>query len=375
MRNIKFLLEKEFKQVFRNKAMLPIIFVMPIIQLLVLANAATFDIKNLKLYIVDKDLSSVSRQIINKFEASPYFVLEQVCLSEHDADAAIQASEADLYIEIPKNFEYDLVREKHAKTKIVTNAIDGTKAGLAMNYATNILADYNVEVAKEMAIASNSLQQQDLKKINVEYSNWYNEDLKYDTFMVPGILVLLVTMIGTFLSSMNIVKEKEIGTIEQINVTPIRKYEFIIGKLLPFLVIALFELALGLVVAKLVYNIPILGSIGLIFLFATAYMIVFLGIGLFISTFTTTQQQAMFLSWFVMVIFILLSGLFTPVENMPKYVQYLTYLNPIRYFIEVIRMVMLKGSGLENISFHFKMMGIFAVIFNVSAILRYKKTV
>ncbi len=375
MRNVKFLLEKEFKQVFRNKAMLPIIFVMPIIQLLVLANAATFDIKNLKLYIVDKDMSSVSRQIINKFEASPYFVLEQVCLSEHDADAAIQASEADLYIEIPNNFEYDLVREKHAKTKVVTNAIDGTKAGLAMNYAMNILNDYNVEVAQEMALASNSLQPQDLKKINVEYSNWYNEDLKYDTFMVPGILVLLVTMIGTFLSSMNIVKEKEIGTIEQINVTPIKKHEFIIGKLLPFLVIALFELALGLVVSKLVYNIPILGSIGLIFLFATAYMIVFLGIGLFISTFTTTQQQAMFLSWFVMVIFILLSGLFTPVENMPKLVQYLTYLNPIRYFIEVIRMVMLKGAGLENISFHFKMMGIFAVIFNVSAILRYKKTV
>ncbi len=375
MRNIKFLLEKEFKQVFRNKAMLPIIFIMPIIQLLILANAATFDIKNLKLYIVDKDMSSVSRQIIHKFDASPYFVLKEVCLSEVYANEAIQDSKADLYIEIPKNFEYDLVREKRAKTKIVANAIDGTKAGLAMNYASNIMNDYNAEIAKELSLASNSVLQAPLKHINVEYSNWYNEDLKYDTFMVPGILVLLVTMIGTFLSSMNIVKEKEIGTIEQINVTPIKKHEFIIGKLLPFLVIALFELALGLVVAKLVYNIPILGSIGLIFLFATAYMIVFLGIGLFISTFTTTQQQAMFLSWFVMVIFILLSGLFTPIENMPEFVQYLTYLNPIRYFIEVIRMVMLKGAGFENIVFHFKMMGIFAVIFNVSAILRYKKTV
>ncbi len=375
MRNVKFLLEKEFKQVFRNRAMLPIIFVMPIIQLLVLANAATFDIKNLKLYIVDKDMSSVSRQIINKFEASPYFVLEEVCLSEHPADEAIQSSEADLYIEIPNKFENDLYRDKRAKTKIVANAIDGTKAGLAMNYATNIMNDFNSEIATELIMASNSLAPEGLKKINVEYSNWYNQDLEYETFMVPGILVLLVTMIGTFLSSMNIVKEKEIGTIEQINVTPIKKHEFIIGKLLPFLVIALFELALGLVVAKLVYSIPILGSIGLIFLFATVYMIVFLGIGLFISTFTGTQQQAMFISWFIMVVFILLSGLFTPVENMPTFVQYLTYLNPIRYFIEVVRMVMLKGAGFENISFHFQMMGVFAVIFNVSAILRYKKTV
>ena len=198
MRNVKFLLEKEFKQVFRNKAMLPIIFVMPIIQLLILANAATFDIKNLKLYIVDKDMSSDSRQIINKFEASPYFVLEEVSLSEKYAEEAIQDSKADLYIEIPKNFEYDLVREKHAKTKIVANAIDGTKAGLAINYATNILNDYNVEIAQDLVVATNSMPQNQLKKINVEYSNWYNEDLKYDTFMVPGILVLLVTMITLF---------------------------------------------------------------------------------------------------------------------------------------------------------------------------------
>jgi ABC-2 type transport system permease protein len=191
--------------------------------------------------------------------------------------------------------------------------------------------------------------------------------------MVPGILIVLVTMIGAFLSAMNVVREKEIGTIEQLNVTPIRKYQFIIGKLLPFLVIALFELAFGLVIARVLFDIPMLGSLPLIFALATVYMLVVLGIGLLISTFTDTQQQAMFLAWFFMVVFILMSGLFTPIESMPPWAQELTRLNPVAYFIKIMRRVLLKGAGYESVVNEFVALVLYAIIVLSLAVRQYRK--
>jgi len=193
--------------------------------------------------------------------------------------------------------------------------------------------------------------------------------------MVPGILVLLVTMITLFLSGMNIVREKEIGTLEQINVTPIKKYQFIIGKLFPFLILGLVLLTVGLIIAKLLFNIPIIGSIGLMYGYTIVYILVILGIGLFISNFTDTQQQAMFIAWFFMVIFILMSGLFTPIESMPHWAQVLTEFNPIKYFVQVMRMVMLKGAGLEDIYPQFIKTLAFAVVMNGLAVISYKKVI
>jgi ABC-2 type transport system permease protein len=191
--------------------------------------------------------------------------------------------------------------------------------------------------------------------------------------MVPGILVLLVTMLTLFLSSMNIVREKEIGTLEQINVTPIKKYQFIIGKLFPFWVLGLAILSIGLAIAKLVFNIPILGNIGLIYLFTSVYLLVILGIGLIISNFTETQQQSMFVAWFFTVIFILMSGLFTPIESMPQWAQNITLFNPIRYFVEIVRIVLLKGATFSEISFQFFVIVLYAVILNGIAVCSYKK--
>ncbi len=202
---------------------------------------------------------------------------------------------------------------------------------------------------------------------------WYNETLNYKTFMVPGILVMLVTMITLFLSGMNIVREKEIGTLEQINVTPIKKHHFIIGKLFPFLVLGLVLLTVGLIIAKLLFNIPIVGSIGLLYLYTVVYILVVLGIGLFISNFTDTQQQAMFIAWFFMVIFILMSGLFTPIESMPKWAQVLTEFNPIKYFVQVMRMVMLKGAGFTDIYPQLIKTFAYAVLMNGLAVFSYKK--
>jgi ABC-2 type transport system permease protein len=192
--------------------------------------------------------------------------------------------------------------------------------------------------------------------------------------MVPGILVLLVTMITLFLSGMNIVREKEIGTLEQINVTPIKKHQFIIGKLFPFWVLGLVILTVGLLIAKIIFNVPMLGNIGLIYLFTSVYLLVILGMGLLISNFTNTQQQAMFIAWFFVVIFILMSGLFTPIESMPVWAQNITLFNPIRYFVEIIRMVMLKGSGLQDIFPKFAIITLYAIVMNGLAVWSYKKT-
>jgi len=367
MRVLFIIIRKEFKQIFRNKGMLPIIFVMPIIQLLILVNAATFDIKNLKIRIIDKDLSSESRRLTGKFEGSPYFKLEEWSVSSEDKEHDLDLGNVDLILEIPRNFGKDLIQTGIAKTQLLVNAIDGIKAGLGTGYSQAVMADYAQEFNRDRGIDSDP-------SLEVVYSNWYNPELDYKEFMVPGILVLLVTMIGAFLTSMNIVREKEIGTIEQLNVTPIRKYQFILGKLAPFWVLGLFVFGFGLTVGKLLYNIPLEGNLLLLFGFAGIYLFTVLGIGLFVSTVTNTQQQAMFISWFFLVIFILMSGLFTAIENMPLWAQKITYFNPVRYFIEVVRMVLLKGAGFKDVKMHFAIMSVFSTVLISLAVWRYRKS-
>ncbi|MEA3452235.1 MAG: ABC transporter permease, partial [Bacteroidota bacterium] len=210
--------------------------------------------------------------------------------------------------------------------------------------------------------------------IETEYQFWYNPELNYKTFMVPGILVILVTIIGLFLSAMNLVKEKEMGTIEQINVTPIKKHQFIIGKMIPFLIIGLFDLALGLFLGKILFDIPMIGSLWALFFAASIYLFLILGVGLLLSTISDTQQQAMFLAWFLMIIFILMSGLFTSTDSMPMWAQKLNFLNPMQYFIKIIRMILLKGSGLADIKNElYILFGYGIAVFSI-ATLKYRKT-
>ncbi|RMG23875.1 MAG: ABC transporter permease [Bacteroidetes bacterium] len=373
MRTIRFLLFKEFRQIFRNRAILPLIFVVPIVQLIILANAATYEIKGLKLYWVDHDLSASSRLLYSKFEASSYFEITGTGFDKRAGEAALMRDQADILLEVPSNFERDLMREGSAGIQLLANAVDGVKAGLGTAYAQAVIGGMNVQLLSEQRLPALPTAGGRPAKLDITFSNWFNPHLDYKTFMVPGILALLVTLIGSFLSSMNIVREKELGTIEQINVTPIRKYQFIVGKLMPFWIIALFELAFGLVIAKLLYDIPFVGSLWLLFGFAGLYLLVVLGIGLFISTITETQQQAMFVSWFIMMIFVLMSGMFTAIENMPGWAQQITYLNPIRYFIEVIRMVMLKGASFNDIQWHVGVMAGYALVINALAVWNYRK--
>jgi ABC-2 type transport system permease protein len=370
MRSLKFLLQKEFRQIFRDPSILRIIFMMPAIQLLILPWAADYEMKNIRLSVVDHDHSEYSRQLINKIGSSGYFQLNDYSVSYSDALRQVEKDHSDIILEIPANFEKDLIKHDEAGLFIAPNAINGVKAGLGGAYLQRIIRDFNSEVRTEWIQFPRFSPE---TNIEVTSSNWFNPLLNYKFFMVPGILVILVTMVGAFLTSLNIVKEKEIGTIEQINVTPIRKHHFILGKLIPFWVLGLLVLTIGFVISRLAYGIIPVGSFVTIYIFAALYLLAVLGLGLLVSTFTSTQQQAMLISFFMMMVFILLGGLYTSIDSMPTWAQWITKFNPVSYFIEVMRMVVLKGSSLADIKYHLFIMGGFAVLLNGWAIVSYRK--
>ena len=372
MNTILYIIQKEFKQIMRNKGMLPIIFVLPLLQLLILSNAATFEVKNISFSYIDNDKSTSSKALIEKFNASTYFNITKYFPSKIIADEAMDKGEVEVVLEIPRNFENNLVKNQTTDLAVYINAIDGAKAGVENVYVNQIIKSYNQEIIVD-AYRKDKQISQPMNVVTIP-SFWYNNTLNYKTYMVPGILVLLVTMLTLFLSGMNIVREKEMGTLEQINVTPIKKYQFIIGKLFPFWILVMLILTVGLIIAKFIFDVPIIGNIALIYLFSAVYLLVILGLGLLISNYTDTQQQSMFIAWFFAVIFILMSGLFTPIESMPVWAQKITLLNPIRYFVEVIRMVMLKGSGFSDIIPQFIIISLYAVLINALAAWSYKKT-
>ncbi len=372
MRTLRFLLQKEFKQIIRNKALLALMFFAPIVQLLILPLAADYEVKNINIAIVDHDNSTYAQQLTSKIDASPYFHLIDYQQSFQEAFTTIETNKADLILEIPQDFEKNLIKEQHNKVFIAINAINGVKAGLSGFYLTQIIAAYNNDIRMKWLQPT---QPSRLPQIEVQPSVWFNPHLSYYFFMVPSILVILVTVMGAFMSALNIVKEKEMGTIEQINVTPIKKHQFILGKLLPFWLIGMFVFSLGLfLVARLIYGIVPVGSLLLLYAYLALFLIAVLGLGLLISTFADTQQQAMSIAFFFMMIFILMSGLFTPIESMPRWAYYIARCSPITYFIEVVRMVVLKGSGFADIKYHFIIMAGFAIFLNGFAILNYRKT-
>lgn len=371
MKTIGYIIQKEFKQIFRNKGMLPIIFVLPLLQLVILSNAATFEVKNIKFAYIDHDHSVSSSELIEKFQASTYFNVLTNFPSEKIASSAMLKGEVDVILDIPSHFERYLQKEKKVQLGITINAIDGAAAGIENVYITQIIQNYNKHLKTDlMQVYDTQIQPVNIETIPLF---WYNETLNYKTFMVPGILVLLVSMITLFLSGMNIVREKEIGTLEQINVTPIKKSQFIIGKLFPFWVIGIVLLTIGLLLARLIFEVPMVGNYLLMYTYTSIYILVILGMGLFISNYTDTQQQAMFIAWFFTVIFILMSGLFTPIESMPEWAQILTEFNPIKYFVEVMRMVMLKGSGFMDILPQLIKTLVYAIVMNGLAVWSYKK--
>lgn len=370
MRSLRFLLQKEFRQIFRDPSILRLIFMMPIMQLAVLPWAADYEIKNIKLVVVDQDRSPASRQMISKIGSSGYFILTGYGSSFNDAMEQVERDEADLVLEIPANFDKDLIKENEANLFMALNAINGVKANIGGAYLKSIIGDFNREVRQKWIQFPRFNAE---TQIEITSSNWFNPLMNYKYFMVPGILVILLTMVGANLTAINIVREKEIGTIEQINVTPVRKHHFILGKLIPFWVLGMVVLTIGFIIARVVYGIIPLGSFATIYIFAAVFLMAVLGLGLLISTYSATQQQAMLVSFFLMMVFILLGGLYTSIESMPRWAQYITMINPVSYFIEVMRAVMLKGSGLKDIIPQLLTITGFAVLFNGWAVYSYQK--
>lgn len=355
MNVLSVLIRKEFLQIFRNRAMLPILFVMPLVQLLILVHAASLDIRSVGVMVRDNDGTAASRELIKAIEASTILELRAVVRDAPSVDRALQNGDVTVAVVIPPGFERERMAGRMPEIQILADAVDGLGANLAVNYVLGTIGA--VEPGR----------------ITVGGRYRYNPHLNDDLYMVPGILVLLVTMIGGFLSAMNVVREREIGTMDQLNVSPIRKSEFIIAKLFPFWVIGLAELAFGLALGWMVFGLVSQGSLILIFAAAAIYLLAILGFGLLISTLADTQQQAMLVAWFVMVVFILMSGLFTPVASMPQWAQVVTWFNPVMWFIDYMRRVMLVGAGLGDVWRSLVVLAGFAVALNGLAVARVRR--
>ncbi|QDP84355.1 ABC transporter permease [Chryseobacterium sp. SNU WT5] len=371
-RTLSILIKKEFLQIFRNKSILAIIFVMPVIQLVILPLAANYEIKDIKIAVVDHDKSTESRELIRKITASGYFKIMDYGENYNDAYLEVEKDKIDLILEIPNNFEKDLVRENNEKVLIAINAINGTKAGLSASYLGQILQNYNQQVQLEMNPELESAKK--ISGLEIIPNFWFNENYNYRLSLVPGILAFLVTLIGGYLTALNIVEEKEIGTIEQINVSPIKKRDFILGKLIPFWILSMVAFTIGLLVTIFVYKIQMQGSFLLLYAFISVYLIAILGMGLLASVYSDTQQQSMFMVFFFMMIFILMSGLFTPTQSMTDWAKYIAYLNPVTYGVDGVRLIMLKDSSFMDLLPHFGFITLLGIVVITWAVLRYQKT-
>jgi ABC-2 type transport system permease protein len=358
---LKFLIEKEFKQLLRNPVLPRLILLFPCMMMLLMPWAANLEIKDNNLCVVDNDHSPSSRRLIEKVSGSDYFNLKQNASSYEEAMLYIEKGEADIILEIPRHFEKNMVKENKVNVMISANTVNGTKGGLGSSYLASIVSDFSNTSEAKPAIQMSVL-------------NLFNPHLNYKVFMIPALMVMLLTMLCGFLPSLNIVGEKEVGTIEQINVTPVGKFSFILAKIIPYWIIGLIVLSICFFLAKVLYGVAPAGNLGTIYFFACLFILVISGFGLIISNHSATMQQAMFVMFFFMIIFILMSGLFTPINSMPHWAQWITVFNPLTYFIQVMRMVYLKGSGIGELGTQFIALCSFMLFFNTWAVLSYRKT-
>ena len=376
---LRFLLRKEYRQIFRDRVMVLQIFMVPIIQMLVLANAATFSVRSVQLWVVDDDRSAVSRAIVDRLTSSGRFVLAGRSASIDAADEALLGRRAGFVLHLPARLERDLVRTRRGEVQMIFNAEDGAAAGIASAYAQRIVAAYAAELAATLHPsvatlgAAGDAPSRGPALIDARLRGWYNPELDYRDFMVPGILVVLVTIVGSMLTAVNIAREKELGTLDQLNVTPVTRSQFIAGKLIPLWSIGLVELAVGLTFAHYVLGVPIRGSLPLVFATAAIYLVVALGIGLLVSALVETQQQAMFVIYFILIIYLLMSGLFTPVRSMPGWAQWVAAFTPVKHFVAVMRAVLLKGAGWADVGRELAILAAYATVVFALAIRQYRK--
>lgn len=359
---------KEFLQIFRDPRMRMVVFVAPVMQLLVLAFALTTDVTDIRTAVVDYDNTPSSREILKAFTAGGYFEITEYAESTAKIDYLLDHGMVSAAIVIPTGFENDLLAGKSPAIQTLADGTDSNTTAIVFGYANNVIAGYSHDIVVENTNGSGQ------DPVGVDIRAWYNPNMESKYFYVPSLIAVMLVLISTLLSSIAIVREKEIGTIEQVMVTPIRKIEYILGKTLPFLLIGYIIMTLMFVIAMVVFGIRIQGSWLLLYIMAGIYIAGNLGISLLISVVSSTQQQALLTAFLFMMPAILLSGFLFPVSNMPPSIQYLTYLNPMRWFIDILRGVVMKGVGVTDLWPAMVGQTLLAVAFIILAATRFKKT-
>ena len=373
MKRIYYLVRKEFRQILREPAYIGILFIMPVVQIILLGYAITTDVKNIKVGIVDLDQSPMSERLVEAYTRNNSFIYYGSTDDERVLIRWLDDGHISLGMVIPLHFQRDLINGRQPDVQMVLDGVDGNSAGVVAAYAAQV----TVALQKEWLPKVPPLQKKAaaLHITTIEPRMWYNPDLKSVNNIVPGIIATLLTMVTLLVTAMSIVREKELGTLEQLMVTPLRKGELMIGKIIPFEIAGFLLVNVSILAAGWIFGIWIVGSVWTLYLMSLIFSLSTLGVGILTSTMARTQQQAMFIAWFFMVFSLLLSGFFIPIKNMPDIIQGLTYLNPMRYFMVVIREIYLKGTPLEFLWKEGVAMLTFGVASFVLATVRFSKRI
>jgi|SRR5574344_2180229 ABC-2 type transport system permease protein len=372
---LKYLLEKEFKQLFRNKFIPKLVFGMPVLFMLLFPYATSMDVKNMDLVVIDNDKSVTSNNLVEKIASTDYFNIAAICAGNDQAMEMVEYGKCDAILEIPPSFEKDIISMGMASVMISVDAVDASKAGVGSSYLGNIVSIFADELSgeKEGIVSDYSPSQSRLGGIKVVPYFRYNPKMDYKIFMIPALIVLILTMICGFLTALNIVGEKEFGTIEQINVTPVRKSVFILGKLIPYWIIGTLMLFLSIFFGWLIYGVWPAGSLFAIFLISMLYIFIISSFGLLISNFSNNMQQAMFVAFFFIIVLFLMSGIFTPIDSMPPFAKVIANCNPVTYFARIMRAIYLKGSTLYDLLPDIYTLFVFLVLLASAAVVSYSK--
>jgi ABC-2 type transport system permease protein len=365
---IRELVRKEFIQLLRDPRNRVLLFVAPFVQMLVFGYVVNYDIRNIHVALLDNSQTYESRKLVDTFTSSNIFHISQYAQDEHEIEEALLKGKVDLAIKIPPDFAATIRKGQTASVQIIADGTMSNMASLRIAYTATVLDKFNRETLRELYP-----QHMTYGKIDARIRTWYNPNLDSQYFFVPGIVAFLVMLTSLLLTSIAIIREKEAGTMEQLIVTPLKPYELITGKTIPYIVLALAQMSAIIVVAIFWFEIPLIGNVLLLFFAASLFLMSTLGIGLFISTISATRQQAMMTTFFFIMPFLMLSGFIFPIANMPQVVQWLTYLNPLRYFLVIIRGIFLKGIGLDILWPQYLALAVLGTFVFTGAITRFKK--
>ncbi len=346
LQRLRSLVRKEFLELRMNPRLFGLVIIAPILQLTMLGYAATTDVRDVPLVVADGDRSKASRELVARFDASPNFTVVDTVTTVSEIEPYLERGRASLALSVPRGYGESVEARRPVRVQIVADGTDANSTTVALGYATSLIGGY----AQDLAVAGleGAPAATTVPGIDARIRVWFNPQLESRFFMIPGVLALILMIVTANLASMAIVREKELGTLEQINVTPLRRWELIVGKLLPYGVIGLVDVVLVVAVAVLWFEVPLRGSLVLLFGMSLLYVLCTLALGLFISTISDTQQQAMMTAtFFFLTPMIYLSGFIFPIENMPQVIQPFTYLIPLRYFLVIVRGIFLKGIGLD----------------------------